>query len=182
MINIFRYFKLLSYLFLFFVVGILVPLEIKEISPKSWGWLEGKLGWDMTGFWFTPLGGNGNCRIVNSKEAFRRPGSRVIFGEISPPDRKPYPHLWVEENGEIIDEVCPPGQLGCSARRQFATVNPVSLQLEERSPQSEKDRRDIRWGIRYLLGLKAALEGNSIRTRPAANDREAPSGTGLKNE
>ncbi|MRR37385.1 hypothetical protein EG829_22565, partial [bacterium] len=89
----------LFYLFLSVVVGILAPLELKEVSPQSWGWLEGKLGWDMTGFWFSPFGGNGNCRIVNSKVAFSRPGSWIIFGELSPPGRRPEPHLWVEEMG-----------------------------------------------------------------------------------
>lgn len=147
----------LFYLFLSVVVGVLAPLELKDVSPWTWGWLEGTLEWDMTGFCFSPLGGNGNCRIVNAKEAFSRPGSRIIFGELSPPGRKPYPHLWAEEEGEIIDVVCPAAQPGCGVRRAFATVNPSTLQIEGQSPQTDKDQRDIRWGISYLGGLKAAM-------------------------
>jgi len=85
------------------------------------------------------------------------PGSLIIFGEISPIDRKPYPHLWVEQKGEIVDEVCPPEQTGCDVRRQFARVRPASLQIYIQNPQSEKDLNRIKWGIEYLKGLKSAL-------------------------
>ncbi len=84
-------------MFLFVSIGILAPLELKEVSPRAWGWIEGRAGWDMTGFMFSPYGGNGECRIVNSLEAFSRPNTRIIFGEIVPPDREPYPHLWVQD-------------------------------------------------------------------------------------
>ncbi len=174
--------KILGYSFLFVVVGILLPLELKEVSPKTWGWLEGTLGWDMTGFWFSPLGGNGNCRIVNSKVAFGRPGSRIIFGELTPPDRRPYPHLWVEEKGEIIDSVCPPGRPECRVRRLFATVDPVTLLIEKRYPQTEKDKRDIRWGINYLGGLKAALGEGATCIQEGGNAREVAAGTPPKDE
>lgn len=174
--------KTISYSFLFVVVGILLPLELKEVSPKTWGWLEGTLGWDMTGFWFSPLGGNGNCRIVNSKVAFCRPGSRIIFGELTPPDRRPYPHLWVEDKGEIIDTVCPPGQPECRVRRQFATVDPVTLLIEIRCPQTEKDKRDIRWGINYLGGLKAALGKGATCIQEGVNAHEVAAGTPPKGE
>ena len=89
------------------------------------------------------------------------PGSLIIFGEISPIDRKPYPHLWVEQKGEIVDEVCPPEQTGCDVRRQFARVRPASLQIYIQNPQSEKDLNRIKWGIEYLKGLKSALEVSS---------------------
>lgn len=181
-VSISKCFKFLSYSFLFIVVGMLLPLEMKEVSPKAWGWLEGILGWDMTGFWFSPLGGNGDCRIVNSKVAFDRPGSRIIFGELTPPDRRPYPHLWVEEKGEIIDGVCPPGQPECSVRRLFATVDPVTLQIEKRCPQTEKDKRAIRWGINYIGGLKTALGEGTIYIQEGVNARETTTGTPPKGD
>lgn len=152
-----RCFKVLNYLVLFTCIGILGPLEIKEISPRAWGWTEGKLGWDMTGFWFSPFGGNGACRIINTKEAFTRSDSRIILGELSPIDRKPYPHLWVEQRGKVIDQVCPPDNPACGNRREFAVVNPCNLQIEKQTPVSDKDLKRIRRGIEYLKGFKSAL-------------------------
>lgn len=148
---------IINYMFLFIFVGILAPLEIKEISPRAWGWVEGKLGWDLTGFWFTPIGGNGKCRIINSAAAFSLPGSCIIFGEITPLDRKPYPHLWVELKGKIVDEVCPPENPECRVRRQFATVDTISLQIVSQSSRSNTDFKGIKWGLEYLAGLKSAL-------------------------
>lgn len=148
---------IINYMFLFIFVGILAPLEIKEISPRAWGWVEGELGWDLTGFWFTPIGGNGKCRIVNSVAAFSLPGSRIIFGEIAPVDRRPYPHLWVELNEKIVDEVCPPVNPECLVRRQFATVDPISLQIVSQSSKSYMDLKRVKWGLEYLAGLKSAL-------------------------
>lgn len=142
---------------LFVFTGMLGPQEIKEISPRAWGWVEAKMGWDMTGFWFSPLGGNGPCRITNTKAAFASPNSRIILGELSPIDRKPYPHLWVEQRGKVIDQVCPPDSAACSNRREFAVVNPYTLQIEKQVPRSDKDLKRIRWGLEYLKGFKSAL-------------------------
>lgn len=152
-----RYFKVTNYLVLFIFTGILGPQEVKQISPWAWGWVEGKLGWDMTGFWFSPLGGNGACRITNTKAAFSLPDSRIILGELSPIDRKPYPHLWVEQRGRVIDQVCPPDSPACNKRREFAVVNPSTMQTEKQIPVSDKDMKRIHWGIGYLRGFRSAL-------------------------
>ncbi len=149
--------------------GFLAPQEVKEISPKAWGWLEGKLGWDLTGFCFTPLGGNGSCRIVNSAIAFSTPGSSIVFGEIVPPGGKPYPHMWVVKDEATIDQVCPPEDGACRERREFARVNPDNLQIESEAPRSEKDRVHIKWGLKYLEGLKDALCGGGERARFAGS-------------
>ena len=152
-----RYFKITNYIVLFVFTGMLGPQEVKEISPRAWGWVEGKLGWDMTGFWFSPLGGNGSCRIANTKAALSLPDSRIVLGEMFPIDRKPYPHLWVEQRGRTIDQVCPPDRPACSNRREFAVVNSSTLQIEKQTPGSDKDLKLIRWGIEYLKGFKSAL-------------------------
>jgi hypothetical protein len=151
-----RVFNTSVYLFLFVSIGILAPQEVKEISPFAWGWVEGKLGWDLTGFWFSSFGGNGKCRITNSQVAWRLPESKIVFGEVSPPGRRPYPHLWVENRGQIVDGVCPPEVPGCSSRRRFATINPTSLTIEAQNPLSEKDQKSIAWGLDYLQGLKSS--------------------------
>lgn len=152
--------KYLHYVFLFFVIGVLGPKEIKEPIPELWGFLEGTFGHDMTGFWFSPIGGNGNCRIDNAKLAIAEPDTRkIVFGVVSPPNGKPYPHLWASAPGDqILDTVCPLTNPACRQRRAFAVLDPRTLIVEQKMIIEEMDEYHVKWGQKYLKGLKSAID------------------------
>lgn len=137
-----------------FIVAHLAPKELKEPMPRVWGMIEGVTGIDHTGFAFTPYGGNGNCRIINAKHALKTPGSKIIFGMITPPNGRSYPHLWVTENGNIYDASCRMTEPACQERKMFAVIDPSTLATEIEKPQNEAESYQLRWGLEYLSGLK----------------------------
>jgi len=153
--TLFTTFKIVLALFLFISIGALLPRELKMPFPRQWGQLEGIFNRDLTGLWFSSWQGEGDCRIHSAKLAFKLPGSKILFGEVSPPDRAPYPHLWVEMQQGIIDSVCPPSNPACRNRRAFAVVNPTTLALESQNSLNEKEKEQIAWGLEYLKGLKS---------------------------
>jgi hypothetical protein len=145
-------------LFLFVSAGALLPREIKGPFPYAWGYLEGSFNRDMTGWWFSSYQGEGNCRIVNGREAFSHPGARIIFGLVYPPNEKPYPHLWaLNDNGKVLDDVCPLDNPSCKQRRVLAVIDAKSLKVLSRTPASEMERKQIAWGVKYLDGLKSGM-------------------------
>jgi len=152
---LFTTFKIVLALFLFISIGALLPRELKMPFPRQWGQLEGIFNRDLTGLWFSSWQGEGDCRIHSAKLAFKLPGSKIMFGVITPPNKKPYPHLWVEMQQGIIDSLCPPSQPACQNRRVFAVVNPVTLTVESQNPLSNEEKKLIEWGIEYLGGLKS---------------------------
>ena len=152
---LFTTFKIVLALFLFISIGALMPRELKMPFPRQWGQLEGIFNRDLTGLWFSSWQGEGDCRIHSAKLAFKLPGSKIMFGVINPPNKKPYPHLWVEMQQGIIDSLCPPSQPACQNRRVFAVVNPVTLTVESQNPLSNEEKKLIEWGIEYLGGLKS---------------------------
>lgn len=151
----FNILKILLGLYLVIAIGALLPRELKMPFPRQWGQLEGIFNRDLTGLWFSSWQGEGDCRIHSAKLAFKLPGSKIMFGVITPPDKKPYPHLWVEMQQGIIDSLCPPSQPACQNRRVFAVVNPVTLTVESQNPLSNEEKKLIDWGIEYLGGLKS---------------------------
>jgi len=153
--TLFTTLKIVLVLYLFIAIGALLPREIKTPFPRQWGQLEGFFNRDLTGLWFSSWQGEGGCRIHSAKLAFKLPGSKIIFGEVSPPDRAAYPHLWVEMGQGIIDSVCPPSNPACRNRRAFAVVNPANLSIESRNPRNETEKKQIAWGLEYLRGLKS---------------------------
>ena len=147
--------KAILLFFLFVAIGGLLPREVKTPFPKLWGMLEGTFNRDMTGWWFSSWQGEGSCRIHSANLAFKLPGSKIILGEITPPDQKPYPHLWVEMQQGIVDSTCPPSQPACQNRRVYAIVNPETLSVESQNQLSDTERKQVEWGIKYLTGLKS---------------------------
>jgi hypothetical protein len=147
--------KIVLLLFLFISIGALLPRELKMPFPRQWGQLEGIFNRDLTGLWFSSWQGEGDCRIHSAKLAFKLPGSKIILGEITPPSRKPYPHLWVEMQQGIIDSTCPPSQPACQNRRVYAIVNPETLAVESQNQLNDTEKKQVEWGIKYLAGLKS---------------------------
>ncbi len=154
---VWRLVKTVIFLIVFFIVGAFGPKEIKESNPYLWGWLEGKTGWDMTGFYFSPWIGDGHCRIENSIAAFRNNKSKILFGMVTTRPGKMFPHLWVVKDEVIIDTVCPITDPDCCNRRIFAIVDPVTLKLEYEKPVTATESYQIKWTLVYLAGLKRAL-------------------------
>lgn len=149
--------KALFLVYLFVAAGAFIPRIAKSPFPEMWGRFEGKFNRDMTGWWFTSWQGEGSCRLENSIEAFRRPGSIIMLGVISPPGKKPYPHLWVADNGLVIDGSCNPSKPGCQDRKAFAMVDSGTLKVIWQAPRDEPEKRLIGWGIGYLKGVKSVL-------------------------
>ena len=144
--------------YIFCRIGVMLPNGIRNYFPYSWGWLEGKAGKDLTGFYFTPLVGYGNCRIINSVEAFKTPGSKIIFGAIKLKQGKEFLHLWAENTDhKVIDLACHPDNEFCKNRRMFAKINPGTLQLENNIANSVQEQFQVEWGLRYLEGLKHSV-------------------------
>ncbi|MRR55411.1 MAG: hypothetical protein EG822_13035 [Deltaproteobacteria bacterium] len=139
---------------LFVIIGGILPRVAKAPCPRLWGKLEGSFNRDLTGWWFSSWQGEGRCRLENSKVAFKLPGSKILFGVLSPQGREPYPHLWVERGSEVIDLVCPTTDLACQNRRVFAVVDPVALSLEYHGQLNDKEKKQAEWGLQYLAGLK----------------------------
>jgi len=157
-INWKKVFTFFLMLFLFVSAGMLLPREIKGPIPRAWGYLEGKFNRDLTGWWFSSYQGEGNCRIVNGRAAFSCPGSKIIFGTVTPPDAKPYPHLWaVDSVGQILDSVCPATNPSCRQRRIFAVIDTKTMNILSQSPASDIERKQIDWGVKYLVGLKTGI-------------------------
>jgi hypothetical protein len=148
-------FKIVLALFLFISIGAVLPRELKMPFPRQWGQLEGFFNRDLTGLWFSSWQGEGDCRIHSAKLAFKLPGSKIMFGVITPPNKNPYPHLWVAMQQGIIDSVCPPSQPACQNRRVFAVVNPATLTVESQTPLCNEEKKLIDWGLEYLKGLKS---------------------------
>ena len=137
------------------ITGVLLPREINTQYPIAWGRMERLTGSDMTGFAFTPWAGFGNCRIRNSQEAFKREGSKIVFGEISIHDKRgnaiEIAHLWaLGPKGGVVDLTCPPRV----PRRIFAIVDASTLTLEFAQPANSVEQQQIAWTINYLHGLK----------------------------
>jgi len=153
--TVFIILKAFLLLFLFVAIGGLLPREVKTPFPKIWGQLEGIFNRDMTGWWFSSWQGEGECRIHSAKIAFKLPGSKIMLGEIMPPGRKPYPHLWVELRQGIIDSTCPPSQHVCQNRRVYAIVNSETLSVESQNQLNNTEKKQVEWGIKYLTGLKS---------------------------
>jgi hypothetical protein len=149
------YLKIFYYFIIFIIVANLFPKEIKEPIPKLWGAIEGSTGIDHTGFAFTPLNGNGNCRIVNTRLALASPGSKIVFGMVKPLNGRAYPHLWVTNKANILDLSCPITNRNCQNRTPFAIINPVTLALEMSKPQNEQEIHQVIWGLKYLSGFKS---------------------------
>lgn len=131
-----------------------MPLVLKQDFPRYWGMIEGVVGWDMTGFCFTPLGGSGDCRIKNSIEAFNTPDSQIIFGIITEPQGRRYLHLWALDGRKtIIDKNCPPEKDICKNRRIFASIDPFTFDVISQNPLTREETLTIPWGQKYLNGL-----------------------------
>jgi len=140
---------------LFVIIGGILPRVAKAPCPRLWGKLEAAFNRDMTGWWFSSWQGEGRCRIDNSREAFKLPGSKILFGVLSPPEQKPYPHLWVIQGQIEIDLVCPISDRACQNRRVFAVVDPVTLAMKYQGQPNSMEKKQAEWGVRYLAGLKA---------------------------
>lgn len=137
------------------VVAQLAPKEVKEPFPRQWGKLEALTGIDHTGFAFTSINGQGNCRIVNTRLALRTPGSKIVFGIVKPLSGKSFPHLWaVDKDNKILDESCNVTNLNCLDRKVFAVIDPITLTLEKANPQSQEESYQVNWGMLYLSGFK----------------------------
>lgn len=151
--------KFLYTIFLFTIIAHLLPKEIKEPIPEIWGKIEGTTGYDHTGFAFTPWGGMGNCRVVNSKLALETPGSKIVFGMLTPLNGRSYPHLWaVDQNNNILDLSCQATSPNCKDRKMFAVIDPNTLNLDTKNPTNAAEAHQISWGIKYLSGLKAVSD------------------------
>lgn len=153
--NFIRVFELSLILFFFVTIGGLLPREIKTPFPRQWGWVEGKFNRDMTGWWFSTWQGEGSCRLDNSIEAFKLPGSKIMLGLIYPPDTEPYPHLWVTKGSSVIDLSCSPEKPACRKRRVFAVVDSQTLKIEQQNSMNDKESKQTKWGVEYLKGLKS---------------------------
>ena len=147
-------------LFSCLIIMVLLPQELKEPFPFQWGYMECVLGWDMTGFAFSPWHGSGSCRIKNTREAFmaKGSGSRILFGMISPRQGTSYPHLWAIEGGQVVDLDCPVSRPDCQDRRVFADIDADTLRLNSMSPRDELEQHYIVWGVKYLKGFRVAWE------------------------
>jgi hypothetical protein len=152
-------------LFSCLVICVLLPQEIKEPFPWQWGYLEGTLGWDMTGFAFSPIHGSGDCRIKNTREAFQIKGAYIMFGMIYPRQGAPYPHLWAADGAGVIDVSCPISRPDCQARRSFAVIDAGTLRILTLSPQDELEQHFIVWGLQYLKGFSVAWGHNNTAKR-----------------
>lgn len=142
------------YIILFFCAGYCVPRFLKEPFPHFWGIIESKVGGDITGFWFTPWFGQGNCRIINSKAALEIDGSKIVFGMVTRQDGESYPHLWATNGANIIDYTCPMTVSSCRNRKVFAVINPQTLVIEYQNASNNAEEHQIEWGISYLSGFK----------------------------
>jgi len=148
--------RFIYFIFLFLIIAELLPKEIKEPIPHLWGMIEGTTGVDHTGFAFTPYGGQGNCRIINARIALSAPGSKIVFGMVTPLNGRSYPHLWVTDKfNKVIDAACVMTEPNCQNRRSFAVIDPTSLYLETKNPSNDAEMHQITWGLEYLSGLKA---------------------------
>lgn len=150
--------KAVFYMVTFLIIATLLPQEIKQPIPGLWGFLEGSVGWDMTGFAFTPLHGHGKCRIVNGKAGLAIPGSKIVFGVVTPAAGKNYAHLWaLDADDHIVDSVCSEEHPECRNRRSFAVIDSRSLKIVSQNPQSDLEKKHIEWGVAYLHGLRSAV-------------------------
>lgn len=149
---------------LFCIIGALTPLFVKEWFPRAWGVLEGVVGWDCTGFCFSPLYGRGPCRIDNTRAALESKDSRIVLGMVTTVQGNTFEHLWaVDKGGGIIDTVCPMQVPDCRTRRAFAVINPRSLSLEQLHALNDEDRHQTTWGLKYLAGFKEGVKILSTR-------------------
>lgn len=149
------------YIVILIILGALLPLVIKQEAPEMWGFAEGIVGFDMTGFAFTPIGGSGNCRVENTRAAFRSGGSKIVFGVISEPSGHHYLHLWTETaKGGIIDSSCPVVFDRCKERRSFALLDSSTFMVLSQSPLDKEESETIIWGRKYLGGFKRAWKFN----------------------
>ncbi len=143
---------------MFVIVAELLPKQIKEPIPKIWGTIEGTTGLDHTGFAFTPFGGQGNCRIVNARLALKTPGSKIVFGIVTPKNGRKYPHLWVTKDNQVLDLSCKMTDPNCQNRKMFAVIDPVTLALDAKNPTNPAEEYQVSWGLEYLSGLKKASQ------------------------
>ncbi|KAB0669005.1 hypothetical protein F6V30_14305 [Oryzomonas sagensis] len=89
-----------------------------------------------------------NCRVYNTLYALKHPHSLIQVGYLDLPDGTKAKHLWVVEDGQVVDRVDPANW----SRQAFAkcTIQNNFISCTPAAPQNDIEKKDYEWISRYL--------------------------------
>lgn len=98
--------------------------------------------------------GIGNCRIVNTLEALKVPGSFMIFGTVKN-SKGEYRHMWaMDKDGQMIDKVCGSDQPGCQIRGYRAVIRTSDLAVMWVAPGDESWRESYAYTKEFVAARR----------------------------